>query len=377
MAHHPHPHEVHHVQSTGQAATTDTHTGPAPSGHGQAEARLHRGGAAHPANHAEGVQFSDELDEEGPVNEAAEKKGADPGKDPNKTQDPQQTEAEKKKQELEDKKKALQKEIDDTQKQLEDAQKRGDAQEVERLQSRLDGLHHDLGAVDKAMQGIDTGNDGAQGGNAERAPASTSGPAPIGPAATGGGAPSGGGGAPAYSGGDGAPSYGGGGSAAPVSGANPTPPPNLTGNDAKTAKFIDDFLVKKGSPAAGQHAGEYMVEYGKQNKVDPLILLAIAGQETQFGKTGIGVNGWMGVGAYDSDPNNATRNPHFSGVEQQIKVGAETFARLRAKGGASENDSIAQQTAVVNRAGWATDPRWGAGVANMYAEISKAAEGYA
>jgi hypothetical protein len=146
----------------------------------------------------------------------------------------------------------------------------------------------------------------------------------------------------------------------------------LQGNDKKTADYIDQYLTKKGSPAAGKNAGEMMVKYGKQYGVDPLALLSIAGQETQYGKLGVGVNGMLGVGAYDSDPNNATRNKAFSGVENQIRRGAETFARLRAKGGSSANDSMAAQLAAVNKAGWATDKNWHNGVSSIYSQILKA-----
>jgi hypothetical protein len=179
----------------------------------------------------------------------------------------------------------------------------------------------------------------------------------------------------------GAPSFGGtpaasGARDAGAAQGSPSAPINLSGDDKKTADFINSYLAKKGSPAAGKGAGEMMVKYGKQYNVDPLILLAIAGQETQWGKTGIGVNGMLGVGAYDSDPNNATRNPTFSGIENQIRKGAETFAKLRAKGGASAGDSIAAQVAAANKAGWATDSNWHKGVAALYAQIAQAASGY-
>jgi hypothetical protein len=116
-----------------------------------------------------------------------------------------------------------------------------------------------------------------------------------------------------------------------------------------------------------------MVKYGKEYDVDPLVLLSIAGQETNYGKAGIGVNGMLGVGAYDSDPNNATRNPKFSGLENQIKVGAQTFANLREKGGSSSDASIADQTAAVNKAGWATDQNWHNGVTSIYNSIANKA----
>ncbi|MDQ7825975.1 MAG: hypothetical protein RDV48_24445 [Candidatus Eremiobacteraeota bacterium] len=145
----------------------------------------------------------------------------------------------------------------------------------------------------------------------------------------------------------------------------------LQGDDKKTADFINKYLEKKGSPAAGKEAGEMMVKYGKQYGVDPMALLAIAGQETQWGKAGIGVNGMLGVGAYDSDPNNATRNKKFSGIENQIRLGAETFAKLRAKGGASAKDSLSRQFDAVNKAGWATDQNWHNGCSSIYDSILK------
>jgi hypothetical protein len=136
------------------------------------------------------------------------------------------------------------------------------------------------------------------------------------------------------------------------------------------AAYIDKYLEKQGSPAAGKGAGEMMVKYGKENNVDPLVLLSIAGHETGYGKLGVGVNGMLGVGAYDSDPNNSTRNPEFSGVEMQIKKGAQTFANLRSKGGASADDDMSVQTAAVNKAGWATDANWHNGVDKLYNQIT-------
>jgi hypothetical protein len=157
----------------------------------------------------------------------------------------------------------------------------------------------------------------------------------------------------------------------PVNNNNKIDNKALQGDDKKTADAINQYLTKKGSPAADKNAGELMVKYGKQYGVDPRALLAIAGQETQYGKLGVGVNGMLGVGAYDNDPNNSTRNKAFSGVETQIRRGAETFARLRAKGGASANDSMSAQLAAVNKAGWATDRNWHNGVSSIYNQILK------
>ena len=142
--------------------------------------------------------------------------------------------------------------------------------------------------------------------------------------------------------------------------------------DAATAEFIDNYLGEQGSPAANSNAGALMVQYGRDYGVDPMLLLAIAGHETVYGKEGVGMDGMLGVGAYDNDPNNSTRNPEFSGVETQIRRGAETFAALREKGGASPTDSIEDQLAAANRAGWATDPDWHLGVKRHYDAIMAA-----
>lgn len=142
--------------------------------------------------------------------------------------------------------------------------------------------------------------------------------------------------------------------------------------DKKTASFIDKWLRKEHSPAAGHGIGKLMVKYGKKYKIKPLVLLAIAGHETGYGKLGIGVRGMLGVGAFDADPNNATRNPHFSGADKQVMLGAETFANLRSRGGASSRSSIRDQVAAVNRGGWATDPNWHNGVMFFYDKIRHA-----
>ena len=142
--------------------------------------------------------------------------------------------------------------------------------------------------------------------------------------------------------------------------------------DAKMARFIDQYLEEQGSPAAGHNAGALMVKYARQYKIDPLLLLSIAGHETVFGKEGIGVNGLLGVGAYDDNPENAVNDPQFSGIEAQIRRGAETFANLREKGGSGPADSIDAQLQAVNQAGWATDPDWHLGVKRHYDQISQA-----
>jgi hypothetical protein len=153
--------------------------------------------------------------------------------------------------------------------------------------------------------------------------------------------------------------------------------PSLSGNDKATADFIDHFLASKGSPAAqeqgpnGMTTGEMMVDAGHKNNVDPLVLLSIAGQETGFGKLGVGMQKWMGVTAYDNNPTN--KNPGADGVANQIYVGAKTFANLRDKAGVSADAPLNQQIDAVNRAGWATDGRWHAGVEHWYSQIAQSA----
>lgn len=147
-------------------------------------------------------------------------------------------------------------------------------------------------------------------------------------------------------------------------------PVALTADDRKMANFIDGYLASQGSPAAKYRAGELFVKYGRQNDVDPLALVAIAGHETGFGKLGVGVRKMLGVGAYDSNPNGVTP---YDGLENQIKYGAKTFANLRAKGGASSRTPLGQQFAAVNRAGWATDSNWHNGITRWYNRVVRAA----
>ena len=194
-------------------------------------------------------------------------------------------------------------------------------------------------------------------------------------AANNGGSGSGSGGGGNYGGGGGGVSgVGGSGGAGSVSSGSSVKRSSAAGDidlskcsDEDIAKAIDGFLAEKGSPAPAG-TGALFVKAGKENDVDPLVLLSIAGQETRWGTASgsVGINGWMGVGAYDSDPNNSTRNPTFSGVENQINVGARTFKNLRAKGGSSSDASIADQASAVNKAGWATDQNWHNGVTKIY-----------
>ena len=148
---------------------------------------------------------------------------------------------------------------------------------------------------------------------------------------------------------------------------------NYTAEDKEIAAFIDKYIEDKGSPIADQGAGEMMVKYGKEYGVDPMILLSIAQAETGLGTTGIGQDGMLGVGAYDDDPNNATRNPAFSGFETQIRRGAETFDKLRSQAGLTADASLHDQLKAVNEQGWASAKDWYDLVERCYNPIAKKA----
>lgn len=174
--------------------------------------------------------------------------------------------------------------------------------------------------------------------------------------------PYGGGGTPSYGGGS--PSYDNG---SQVGGAGGGSSVNFANGDKGMSSFIDNYLQGRGSPAAGQGAGDLFTKYGKQYGVDPLVLLAISQHETNHGKLGVGIRKMLGVGAYDSNPNGKTP---YDGMEQQIRSGAKTFNNLRAKGGSNADASIADQLAAVNKAGWATDKNWHNAVQKHYNQIT-------
>ncbi len=145
-------------------------------------------------------------------------------------------------------------------------------------------------------------------------------------------------------------------------------PPNLAKNDKAMAQFIDKKL--QGTPLAGQKMGAHFVKAGKDNKVDPLTLVAISRHETNHGKLGVGVVKHMGVGAFDSSPSKARQ---WDGAVNQIYSGAKTFANLRQKGGSNANAPLASQLSAVNKAGWATDSSWHQKVGKHRNEISRGA----
>lgn len=96
-------------------------------------------------------------------------------------------------------------------------------------------------------------------------------------------------------------------------------PSNLV--DSGYAKSIDEYLKSKGSPLAGQ--GIYFVAAGNKYNISPYLLVAIAGQETSFGKTGNaqGIHNPFGMGpgikypswavAIDSAAKNLATNPAY------------------------------------------------------------------
>lgn len=258
----------------------------------------------------------------------------------------------------------LQQEIERVQNELQQARRSGDEDSAGALSQELDGLMQQLSQLL-----------GQSGQSSPAAAPSGSGAAPVAaaPSSGGGYAPSsgGGGGAPA-SGGGAAPASGGG-APAPASGGESggasevnALPPDLAGDDKKLAEFIEGKLA--GTPAEGKGLGAHFVAAGREHDVDPLVLASIGKHETNFGSLGVGLDKFMGVGAFDSDPS-APRQ--WDGALQQIYSGAETFANLRSKGGSNADAPIGEQLSAVNRAGWATDTSWHTKVAGHYNELSQ------
>jgi hypothetical protein len=285
----------------------------------------------------------------------------------------------------------LQREIAQTEQQLAQAQQSGDEEAIPPLTQKLEGLKAELAQL-TGQGGGQEGGAPAGGGGGEAPAGGGGGGAPAG--GGGGGAPAGGGGggAPAGGGGGGAPVGGGGGGgnsgggAAPVGGNNGAAdngpidqtnqvPPELAGDDAKMAEFIESKL--QGTPLAGQGLGSHFVAAGKQNGVDPLVLASISKHETNHGKLGVGTRKHMGVGAFDSSPNKARK---WDGAVKQIYSGAKTFSNLRKKYGSNENMPLSHQLRAVNgngtRSGWATDTSWHNKVGKTYNSYASSAKGF-
>lgn len=139
-----------------------------------------------------------------------------------------------------------------------------------------------------------------------------------------------------------------------------------------------DLYVRKqgGLEAANRRFAKLAIEAGQKNDVDPLILTAIAAHETNFGQLGVGVDGLLGVGAFDLDPNNAIRNPQFAGVRNQLFVGAATFRNLRNEFQVGSSAPVQEQLFAANRrrtdgsSGWASDLNWHKGVFSHYRRVA-------
>ena len=308
----------------------------------------------------------------------------------------------------------LQAEAAKLQEDIEAAKAEGDQEKVEELQGELDGVNSKLDTLDSEINSLQSrkdslqnnidaaqaevdakkaqeaaaaaanqaqssggsgdggsGNNGAvnQAGESGGSGGNSGGSNGVNNGGNGGG---GNGGSGSVGGSGGGGSVGGSGGSGSVGGSSKVGQVDTSKcSDEDLAKGIDEFLASKGSPCP-EGTGALFVEAGKKYDVDPLVLVSIAGQETQWGQTGIGMNGMLGVGAYDSDPNNATRDPKFAGVANQIERGAETFANIRAGNGGSASDSIADQLKAVNnhengnQYWWASDSNWDEGVQSIY-----------
>jgi hypothetical protein len=133
--------------------------------------------------------------------------------------------------------------------------------------------------------------------------------------------------------------------------------------DDLISDFINDWLRIKKSPCAGLLHGELMYDSAKDNNIEPLILLAIAAAETEYGKKGEGLNKLMGLKDVD-------------GPEEQIGEGASRFSQLREQGDANKSDPVANQIIAVNKAGWSENLNWHKSVFKYYQEITRAWERY-
>jgi cell wall-associated NlpC family hydrolase len=99
-------------------------------------------------------------------------------------------------------------------------------------------------------------------------------------------------------------------------------------------------------------------KYGKMYRVDPRLLLAIGGHETQWGALGAGRQGYtLGYGV----PGKGVLQAQYQGVENQYKYAAKTLAQWGARTLADVLGGKASR--------YAADPRWEAGVAQMYSQI--------
>ncbi len=167
------------------------------------------------------------------------------------------------------------------------------------------------------------------------------------------------------------------GASAPSDAARPaTTPQNapLDKHDQKTADFLTRYIQTNGAKGLPDSIGESIVRTAQAHHMDPLLLAAIPGLETQWGRTGVGVKGMAGVGAYDNDPNNSVRNPVFSGLEKQINGAATAFENLRHRFGSNESKPILQQLRAANGhgRGYSTSTQWAGRVYGVYRNLLRA-----
>ena len=97
--------------------------------------------------------------------------------------------------------------------------------------------------------------------------------------------------------------------------------------------------------------------YGKQYGVDPRLLLAIGGHETQWGTTGAGrpSQGGYALGYGVTDSGILSK---YAGLQNQYRYGASTLAKWGVHG--------LQDVMAGKASRWATDPAWEQGVRSVY-----------
>ncbi|HEY5989953.1 MAG TPA: peptidoglycan DD-metalloendopeptidase family protein, partial [Streptosporangiaceae bacterium] len=123
------------------------------------------------------------------------------------------------------------------------------------------------------------------------------------------------------------------------------------------ASTVPPPINRRGSSTVPAAQISLAQKYGAQYGVDPRVLLAIAGHETQWGTTGAGRRGYtLGFGVTDS-----VTLSRYRGVENQYRHAAQ----LLAKWGVRTIDDIMGGKA----ASYATDPGWEQGVYSVYSGL--------
>jgi hypothetical protein len=134
---------------------------------------------------------------------------------------------------------------------------------------------------------------------------------------------------------------------------------SMNQSDAAMTKKIQAYLEKQGSPLA-KHADD-IVRSGKKHDVDPRLIVAIAGQESSFGKNNFEpYNAWGWMSGED-----------FSSWEQSIDRVARGLDELYVGQGLTSLSKIQQKWAPV---GAGNDPtnlnsHWTTGVTKFYREL--------